>query len=372
VIYLIWTIATPERAVRSSFADGRIVFVIGEVGAGKTWYAVHQMLEHMSLGGTVYTNIQLQLDPWWSPRFRRRFAGVKEVLWRDYSWVYQEGQYVHIDSAAAFTDLTSLIKCSTSSNVMVVIDEALEGWDTAYSSKNELEKIRSSLSFLRHSRKYRAEIYILSQSLSDIISRVRNKATDIVFVRDMGRYVLPRIRIRLPGFSRIIWAQWRDGSGKHVVRNDFISRRTRVGECYDTSQTLSVTGSLPEVVEALNLMDYRRLKVRFFVYGSVISCVLSFLFLFLFSSRVRSFPVSSFSSPASTNAVFSFSPAVVALSPTSSVVRIASSVGGVYWCLDGEEYFVGKTTPRGLVVYTDPTGFIVHSERTNYVYTAFY
>src|SRR5574344_405491 len=80
----------------------------GVPGCGKSYYAVSSALKHIAGGGAVVTNIRfsgvVENDKCADGDYLHRFllsasSPVRDVLRRDFSWDYRDGQYIFVDLA---------------------------------------------------------------------------------------------------------------------------------------------------------------------------------------------------------------------------------------------------------------------------------
>lgn len=205
-----------------------IYCIAGLLGGGKSFYAVERMARHISSGGICYSNIRLELDPWYNsgytgnPTFRlphcypgalrvvddsgnadyyhdeKGFVynarGFRYYLRDKYSWELQPGQYFYLPDEQVGPDLPSVISGgSTDLPVVVVLDEALDHFESGSSSADS--EFRS---FLRHVRKLGIDLYFIAQDFGSLDRRIRALCHYTVNCRDLATWRAPVIGVPLP------------------------------------------------------------------------------------------------------------------------------------------------------------------------------
>lgn len=188
---------------------------VGLIGGGKSYNAVLRMLQHMSRGGCVVSNISLQLDSWkntfklyhtkWRDEAGNNAKGVRRVLAEYYRWKYQPGQFIYIDnSVLTIQGVVKMIpKGEGSIPVLVVLDEAGDFWDVDERSKADKE----FLSFLKHSRKLNIDFIFIIQELSELNKRIVNQSAYVWKFTDMATFRFPGLGVSasiVPGLEKQI------------------------------------------------------------------------------------------------------------------------------------------------------------------------
>lgn len=198
--------------------------ITGNLGGGKTLTAVDVSVSAIRSGYFVCTNIELKLD----------------VLAREVGdWAPKLVRKIDLE-----TDDPMDWPCGDprgsggKRRVLVVIDEVAE-WFDQYSATSP--KVRSFLSWLRHSSKRSQDVFLVCQRREYIAKSLRILVARWVWVDDLAVFRIPKLRIRVPfmrGFvARTIW----DRLGNKIQRTEFVLK-TDAGRFYDTSQML--VGSL--------------------------------------------------------------------------------------------------------------------------------
>jgi hypothetical protein len=219
----------------------------GLMGGGKSFYSVKRAAEHISNGGVVYSNIRFQLDPWfneayadkmkefWMPEcydgcrvemhkgglclpcikregdrvfFEYNSRGLKHYLRTEHRWPYQEGQYHYIPDESVGPDIYTILPQGTTSRpVMVILDEALDHFESNGQSSSSTVEFRS---FLRHIRKLGINLIFIAQDFGSLDKKIRMLTHFVWRFRDM--YTWP-----VPVFNRPLPMPWRD----HIICEKF-------------------------------------------------------------------------------------------------------------------------------------------------------
>lgn len=206
---------------------------VGLIGGGKSYNAVHRMIEYMAAGGVVVTNITLKLDPWFntSKHFIARNKtfehegekvnahGVRHLLRTRYKWEYQEGQYIHVTNDQLLEHgLNAHLPTSTGKPVLVVFDESADFWDIDDRSKADKE----FLSNLRHSRKLGIDYIFIIQEMSELNKRVRNQVAWVWTFQDMETFRVPGLRLPMKYIPPFHW-------GTQILCNQWIRKQYEKG-----------------------------------------------------------------------------------------------------------------------------------------------
>lgn len=219
----------------------------GLMGGGKSFYSVIRASKHIAQGGIVFSNIKFELDPWfneayadqmkpfWStekfdgcrvelhkdgtvlPVYRTKNGvieyeynsrGLKHYLRQELKWNYQEGQYHYIDDDDVNADLPSLLpRGGQGRPVLVILDEALDHFESNGTSSNATAEFRS---FLRHIRKLGLNLIFIAQDFGSLDKKIRMLTHFVWRFRDMYTWPVPVINRPLP-------PPWRD----HVICEKF-------------------------------------------------------------------------------------------------------------------------------------------------------
>lgn len=188
---------------------------VGLIGGGKTYNAILRMLQHISRGGCVVTNINLMLHPWknnfklyhssWSDDAGNNAKGVIHVLAEYYHWKFHPGQFIYIDnSVLTIQGVVSRIPAGAGNiPVLVVLDEAGDFWDVDDRSKADKE----FMSFLKHSRKLNIDFIFIIQELSELNKRIVNQSAYVWKFTDMATFKFPGLGLSarvIPGLHNQI------------------------------------------------------------------------------------------------------------------------------------------------------------------------
>lgn len=204
-----------------------IYCIAGLLGGGKSFYAVEQMGRHISTGGVCYSNIRLELDPWYNTSYKApvfhdstlyegalrvvdengkgdyykdsdgylyNARGFRHYLRSRYRWELQEGQYHYLPDEVVGPQLVEHISGgSTDLPVMVVLDEALDHFESGTSTADA-----GFRSFLRHVRKLGIDLYFIAQDFGSLDRRIRALCHYAVNCRDLATWRAPIIGVPLP------------------------------------------------------------------------------------------------------------------------------------------------------------------------------
>ncbi len=258
--------------------------VAGLTGGGKSFTVVERMLEHIAAGGVVYSNIRLELDPWFNESYQKmkefylvdefsdhkeerkeegvfpvKFTGkdgvekfvynskgCKDFLRRFRRWEYQEGQYNYIEDSNVGAGLMDFIPAGDVDHpVLVVLDEALDHFESG--DGNTSSEFRS---FLRHTRKLGVNLIFIAQDYGDLDRKIRNLVHFVWEVKDMKFWKVPVFgpvlsmfgtggALPLPWSDNIHTRQWNAkqfGKAKAtpVNKRQWVFRDTLIFQCYQS------------------------------------------------------------------------------------------------------------------------------------------
>lgn len=204
-----------------------IYCISGLLGGGKSFYAVEKMAKHIASGGVVYSNIKLELDPWFNTGYKnpifflpeeypgaltvvdddgtRRHLhdekgycynakGFRELLRSRFGWQLQDGQYYYLRDDDVGPGLPSLISGgSTDLPVMVVLDEALDHFEAGDNATS-----KDFRSFLRHVRKLGIDLYFIAQDFGSLDRKIRALCHYTVNCKDFATWRAPVLGVPLP------------------------------------------------------------------------------------------------------------------------------------------------------------------------------
>lgn len=196
-----------------------ICVVEGAVGAGKTYYCVKMLAEHLKHGGIVATNLTLDLHA------LRRLTGRR----------LSSGQFLQIDATSdPRTIPRGDLRGHGSRRVLVILDEALN-WFASSSSKDDPRRA-SWGEWLRQSDKLGQTVVFVAQRFDRAAKWLRELAQLCYSVRNLGQLRLFGIPWgRVFGLKHLSVAVKYDLTINGRVGSDWYILRPEVWECYDTS-----------------------------------------------------------------------------------------------------------------------------------------
>lgn len=200
------------------------VFVTGELGAGKTMFAVRQIQEYLEAGLPLATNLNLYLEHMLDKDSRATVTRIPDKPTR-----------THLDELGMSYDIKAN-GYDESKFGLLVLDECL----TWLNSRGWQDKERAKvLDWFLHARKLGWNILFLLQSLKHCDEQIRETLlTYHVHCRKMGKYKLPVIGGILGlKFPKGTLATINAGSGTDaIVQARDIYRGSDLFAAYDTAQ----------------------------------------------------------------------------------------------------------------------------------------
>jgi len=189
----------------------------GLVGGGKSYNVVHRSLEYVANGGCVWSNMHIQLEPWYDPERKVHYKGARHYLKAIYGWELQAGQINTFDSEK-LSDLESIIpQGSWERPVLCVLDESLDFLNSRNRGR-DAGRLDAFFSLCRHCRKARIDFVFIAQSYKRLNNEVRELCSFIWDCRDMAKARIPGLRIPFPIPFWFLCQQY-DQQGKEILRN---------------------------------------------------------------------------------------------------------------------------------------------------------
>lgn len=195
-----------------------ITVVEGAVGAGKTYWVVREVAEHLRSGGIVASNLSLNL------------SNLRVLTGRRIS----SSQFIPLDATSSPFDIPrGDFRGSGRRKVMVVLDEALN-WFASSKETNETGK--NWQTWLRQSDKLGQHVFFVAQRFDRSAKWLRELAQLVVSVKNFGQLRFLGLPWgRYLGLSKVsAWVRWdltlqqRVGWGLYVLNS-------QVWSCYDTA-----------------------------------------------------------------------------------------------------------------------------------------
>lgn len=199
--------------------------VSGPLGGGKSLDCVRMMRDHLAKGGCVATNISLD------------YKQISKVLHRHlYSW-----QIVPLSPESdPKTIPIGDRRGHGSRRVLVVLDEALNWFESQANPKDDIKKKMGWPEWLRQSDKLGQDVFFICQNFERAVKWIRELAVrsiEIVPTGEVKILFFLRLKWILPFLRRIyvrIERNVRDGS---INSANFHMYRPEIWQLYDTSET---------------------------------------------------------------------------------------------------------------------------------------
>lgn len=195
----------------------------GKVGSGKSYHAVHRMLERVARGGHVSSNILL------------KWLAVCDYIENTYGVRPKKEQYQYLEELSDFHEKTP--SGSDELPSLIVIDETAIDFESRNWRENA-EKAGETFKWLVQSRKDNTDVIFISQHRDTVDVQFRRQFTDVIVHRFFANY-------KLFGFRLFAWFPFIVGfhMGAKSTAQSRPEDRTwlrmspkGVGSCYDTRQ----------------------------------------------------------------------------------------------------------------------------------------
>jgi hypothetical protein len=145
----------------------------GRIGGGKTYNAVLRMARHMSKGGHVFTNIEVNWD------------GFVILCEKSFGFTPKSEQF-HILTTEEIPSVHKFIGSGSSDcPALVVVDEA----QLFYNSRDWQKQDRGLLTFLTQSRKVSVDMIFITQAATNIDKQFRVLCQYVWAFKDMKRFL---------------------------------------------------------------------------------------------------------------------------------------------------------------------------------------
>lgn len=196
-----------------------IIVYEGTLGGGKSYHAVQHALSYLARGGRVYSNIDLVQDKCES--FCRERYGV-ELDWAE--------QY-HPLSASDIARLHEVVKGGNSDcNVLCILDEI----HLYHNARDWANASRGLLQWLTQSRKMYVDVICITQHRNNLDKQWVRLVERYFRFRDMRKFRLPMLGIRMPFFECLTVEI--DTDGKTVIDKRWERFDKPVFGCYSSDQ----------------------------------------------------------------------------------------------------------------------------------------
>lgn len=193
--------------------------VEGAVGAGKTYYCVKMIADHLKRGGVVATNLVLDMHA-------LRVLTGRRISPRQFIQINAESDPREIPRGD--------LRGHGSRRVLVILDEALN-WFASSSAKDDPRKMTWG-EWLRQSDKLGQVVWFVAQRFDRAAKWLRELSQLCISVRNLGQLKLLGIPWgRFLGLKRVSVAVRYDLTLQQRVGTDWYYLSPLVWKCYDTS-----------------------------------------------------------------------------------------------------------------------------------------
>jgi len=195
----------------------------GRIGGGKTYLAVSRILGHLSSGGHVVTNIELNIGPCGS------------YLANHYGVIMEQDAIKIIGETETDNFHRHLSSGTHECPLLCVIDEA-QLWFSSKDSSLTAATKKGLLTFLTQSRKVAVDVVFITQSELNIEAQFRRLASEIYKMRDLSKIVIPVFGLKWPHQDTLVFRL--DLASKMVLQRFLLRRTADVYACYNSSALL--------------------------------------------------------------------------------------------------------------------------------------
>lgn len=202
--------------------EGYIEVISGGLGGGKTLFGVEQAIDHITKGGTVFTQVEVYADK------------IAAVL-HDRGWIFDPSRLVILPKDVTIQKLADHIERGSSEQlVMVLWDEA--SFDVNSKDRQKLEREFQDLCTL--ARKLDIWLVLVSQLFNDLDNQVRGRVQRLWICRNFSKYrFFGLFSLPIPLMFRVCYniAGFTKPQYSHV---ELSLRRSDAMGCYNTKALL--------------------------------------------------------------------------------------------------------------------------------------
>lgn len=215
----------------------------GRIGGGKTYLAVTRILAHLAKGGTVYTNVELNLD------------GCEKYLRKHYGVEMDRSCVVELDEQQTWDFHRHLRQGEPDLPTLAVVDEA-HLWFNARDHAITAATRRGLLTFMSQSRKLCVDVILIVQAIENLDAQFRRLAQEVWRMKDMSKLRLPLIGIQYPWPHTFVFRM--DAGAKQIMERKILRRSKDIFECYNTNALLRPVEFAGEIAKKKNLAKKER------------------------------------------------------------------------------------------------------------------
>ena len=220
----------------------------GRIGGGKTLLSVCMILAHLAKGGTVITNVDLNL------------SGCAAYLLKHKGLKMDPAAITILDEEQVSNFHKYLLSGSRDLPVLVVIDEA-HLWFNAKDSAVTAATKRALLTFLSQSRKLSVDLIFIVQAAENLESQFRRLAQEIWRMRDLTKIVVPVLGLKWPWPDTLAFRI--DAASGMVMQRKLIRRTQDIFNCYNTNALLRPVEFAGQVSTVFQLEKIQKKRMDF-------------------------------------------------------------------------------------------------------------
>lgn len=215
----------------------------GRLGGGKTYTSTLRIIDRLRKGGIVATNVQLNRQ------------AIQELIQNRYGVIPDLDKQLFMLTEEEICDFYKHIPLGSGDgeNPLIVMDE-FHLWFNSRDYGQTHKAHRPTLTFITQARKLHVDLLLISQSALNVDKQFIRQLHGIWRFRDMSKFIIPGLGIRLPFVGSYILGARFDQDGKTLVDRHWIKKDPAVFKCYETTALLRPIENLSgNVVKNLSL-----------------------------------------------------------------------------------------------------------------------
>jgi hypothetical protein len=199
----------------------------GRLGGGKTYTSTLRIIDRLRQGGIVATNVQLNKE------------AIDKLIRDRYGVVPNLDKQLFMLSEEEICDFYKHIPLGdgTGLNPLIVMDE-FHLWFNSRDYGQTHKQHRPTLTFITQARKLHVDLLLISQSALNVDKQFIRQLHGIWRFRDMGKFIIPGLGIKLPFVGSYILGARFDQDGTTLIDRHWIKKDPQVFKCYETTALL--------------------------------------------------------------------------------------------------------------------------------------
>ena len=215
----------------------------GRLGGGKTYTSVLRIVDRLRQGGVVATNVQINTK------------AIEHLITSRYGVVPNLHKQLYILTEEQICDFYKYIPVGDGIgiNPLIVMDE-FHLWFNSRDFGQTHKQHRPTLTFITQARKLHVDLLLISQSALNVDKQFIRQLHGIWRFRDMSKFIIPGLGIKLPFVGNYILGARFDQDGRTLVDRHWIKKDLEIFKCYETTALLRpITDLSTNVVGQLKL-----------------------------------------------------------------------------------------------------------------------